>query len=306
MIMKKLVLTYNIVILSLTIFAQQLPLHSQYMFNKLLINPAYTGTEENLSVQISVREQWIGFDNAPTTQYISAHQFFEEFRMGLGAILFTDKFAHESQTGLKITYSYQLPVYDQTILSMGLDFQASWLGYDYREIIALDYQDPNIYMGKQHKFFPEADIGFYLFNEIYNAGISVNQLLALPVKIKHNDLIIKRFVRQYNLFGSYRFNDVAENFDLEPGLMFKTSFKAPSQLDVNIRAIYEKNYWYGLSLRSNGDIVNMIGLRYKDMSIGFSIDIATSRLFHYQSGSVEAYFIYHIPKKIKIISNSKY
>ncbi|HOK38617.1 MAG: type IX secretion system membrane protein PorP/SprF [Bacteroidales bacterium] len=303
--MKKLIFTYIFLHGFLLAYSQQIPMHSQFMFNKFLINPACTGTEENLPVQLAVREQWIGFANAPSSQFISAHQLFDDYSMGLGLSMFLDKFAHERQFGFKLSYSYILPVYDETLLSMGLSFQSSWISYDYREIIALDYDDPSLYMGWQSRFFPQADFGLYLFNEIYNVGFSVNQLIPANVKVRNQDIIMKKLIPHYTLFGSYRFNDIATDLDIESSLLFKTSFKAPSQLDINARLIYEKNYWYGLSLRTSGDIVNMIGLRYKDMSIGFSVDFATNRLFRYQSGTIEAYFTYHIPVKIKIESFPK-
>src|SRR6056297_2016283 len=54
--------------------AQQIPLYSQYMMNKYLINPAYAGSMGYTSYNLTARQQWLGFGNAktPSTQAICA------------------------------------------------------------------------------------------------------------------------------------------------------------------------------------------------------------------------------------------
>ncbi|MBA4056347.1 MAG: hypothetical protein C0490_16650, partial [Marivirga sp.] len=40
----------GVILISLESFGQQNPLFSQYMFNGLVINPAYTGSHESLTL----------------------------------------------------------------------------------------------------------------------------------------------------------------------------------------------------------------------------------------------------------------
>ncbi len=55
------------------LYAQQDALFSQYMFNKLVINPAYTGTRDALSIALVGRQQWVGMDGAPKTVTFTIH-----------------------------------------------------------------------------------------------------------------------------------------------------------------------------------------------------------------------------------------
>ena len=48
-----------------------MPLYSQYMLNGFLLNPAIAGSEGYTAVNITAREQWIGFKNAPGTYALS-------------------------------------------------------------------------------------------------------------------------------------------------------------------------------------------------------------------------------------------
>lgn len=285
--------------------AQQLPLYSQYMFNRMLINPGVTGSEKDLPVQLAVREQWVGFDDAPSTQTLSAHYCFENYNMGVGGVLFVDRFGHERKLGIQLNYSYILPVFTDAKLAFGLSFQAFQYQLDYTELIALDDSDPNLYGTRESKFVPESDFGIYLYHENYFAGISANQMIGLPVKIGNQEILMTRLVRHYNLMGGYKF-ELNPEFELEPSALIKTTFKAPSQFDLNVRAIYQKNYWLGISYRTAGDIVTLLGLRYKEFDFGFAVDFATSDIAAYQSGSYELMLKYIIPVKAKSSGRSKY
>ena len=45
--------------------AQQDPQYTQYMYNMNVVNPAYAGSKESLSITALYRNQWAGFDDAP-------------------------------------------------------------------------------------------------------------------------------------------------------------------------------------------------------------------------------------------------
>ena len=57
---------------SQNLFAQQLPLFSEYMFNTLEINPAYAGFRDALSVTTMFRKQYTGFKTAPQSAFFAA------------------------------------------------------------------------------------------------------------------------------------------------------------------------------------------------------------------------------------------
>jgi type IX secretion system PorP/SprF family membrane protein len=63
--------------------AQQDPQYTQYMYNMNIMNPAYAGSKESLSITALYRTQWAGLDGAPETITLSAHAPVGE-RVGLG------------------------------------------------------------------------------------------------------------------------------------------------------------------------------------------------------------------------------
>ena len=53
--------------------AQQDPHYTQYMYNLSVINPAYAGSKEALSMGLLYRKQWVDIEDAPTTATFFGH-----------------------------------------------------------------------------------------------------------------------------------------------------------------------------------------------------------------------------------------
>ena len=71
--------------------AQQALQFSQYFSNQLVLNPAYAGADNSLSLTAVHRNQWSGVTGAPKTSTLSGHTVFKNARTGLGAILLLDE-----------------------------------------------------------------------------------------------------------------------------------------------------------------------------------------------------------------------
>ena len=55
--------------------------------------------------------------------------------------------------------------------------------------------------------------------------------------------------------------------------------------------------WLGLSYRTSGDIVAMLGLRFNEFDMGIATDFSTSDIAAYQTGTFELMLTYRIPIK---------
>ena len=81
--------------------AQQQPLYTQYMFNGLVLNPAYAGSQETFTATALFRTQWAGIEDSPQTQTVSAHSPLDKLRnkrrpdskVSVGLTLFNDRIA---------------------------------------------------------------------------------------------------------------------------------------------------------------------------------------------------------------------
>ena len=65
--------------------AQQDALFTKYMFNSLVFNPAYAGSNDHLAIAALYRNQWFGnIPGAPVTQTVTAHTPLQNKRVGVG------------------------------------------------------------------------------------------------------------------------------------------------------------------------------------------------------------------------------
>ena len=106
----------------LTSAAQQRPIQSLYMFDPLLVNPAYAGSQVQLSATAIYRNQWVNLEGAPKTLTTSIHSGFKKSRVGLGVLISKDVIGIHDDTGLYGIYSYKLPISTRrkSVLSFGL------------------------------------------------------------------------------------------------------------------------------------------------------------------------------------------
>src|SRR6478736_5308000 len=139
--MQKLLLIIFLLFFSIRSQAQMDPLHAQYLNNPLVINPAYTGLNNNFNASISYRKQWSGFEGNPTTVNISGHTALHKNKMGLGFLLVQDKIGVNTNTEAYATYAYRLK-FNNTSLSFGL--QGGLVNYksNNSDLNAYDPSDP--------------------------------------------------------------------------------------------------------------------------------------------------------------------
>ena len=172
-------------ILSLQAFSQQVPLYSQYMLNGFLLNPAIAGSEGYTAVNLTAREQWIGFQDAPGTyalsfqtrilknSYISKSSSVKKRqryssrsgKVGLGGYVFNDRNGAVERTGIKVSYAYHM-FFQTSQLSFGLALSA----YQFRlndEKIILENPDDDFWNNAHGTtFIPDADAGIYYDSRI--------------------------------------------------------------------------------------------------------------------------------------------
>src|SRR3546814_10745553 len=85
---------------SLTARAQQNIQSTQYIFNSMSVNPAYTGYKEEWFGQLGLRSQWVGLDGAPQTGLLSIDGIVDPInkRHGLGVQLISDKLGPQARS----------------------------------------------------------------------------------------------------------------------------------------------------------------------------------------------------------------
>src|SRR6187549_540778 len=117
--MKRLIFLFLCVVSSVCSMAQTDPLYAQYLNNTLLINPAYSGLNNNFMGSATFRKQWAGFDGSPTTINFNGNISLFDNKMGAGLIVLKDQVGANTNTEVHATYAYRLDL-DRKYFSFGL------------------------------------------------------------------------------------------------------------------------------------------------------------------------------------------
>jgi type IX secretion system PorP/SprF family membrane protein len=291
-------------------FSQQLPVYSQYLYNKFLINPAVAGSDGYTSVNLTAREQWIGYTGAPRTFSVSMQtrmmkrsyilkqtavkrQIYRpksDGKVGLGGYVFSDKNGLIQRTGFQVSYAYHMWVQKGTQWSMGL----SLTGYHYKiSDTEINFEDPNEpWLNnnlRRGMFVPDLTFGTYLLNAKYSFGFSADQLLQGSAKIADNAYANFKMSRQYYLFGSYDFAR-GRTVIIQPSFMVMMSQQYKPQADIGATYIYDQDFWFGLAYRTSGALIANVGVKYENIFIGYAFDFTLSEIQRVTYGTHEITF----------------
>lgn len=287
--------------------AQQLPLYSQYLLNGFMVNPAMAGHDGYTSFNLTARQQWLGFREAPQTYSASwqtrllrqSYRIIDhpirrdkmlipstKGRVGLGAYVINDANAKLARTGLSFTYAYHIFM-NNTQLSFGL--AAKLFQYRiYSETLTFGTSGDPVLNNDFNNvaYSPDFDFGVYFRGFGYFVGFSTSNLLQTAILIGAHELPEFKTYRHYWLMGGYSI-PLSTEFELEPSLLLKTSENWNPQGDFALKLYYEDLYWGGFSYRTNKSIIATVGLRIEGLHFGYSFDWALSEIGHFNYGSHE-------------------
>jgi type IX secretion system PorP/SprF family membrane protein len=250
--MKTIIISTALLLLFISGNGQQNTQFNQYIFNELIINPAYAGTKQVLNLNASYSTQWTGFPGAPTTQTVSIEGPVSK-SIGLGLHFVNDKLGAQSQQGLFGSYSYKINLSEKMKLSFGVAAGASFFTLDGTMLTLENPNDPEIPQTLVRSLRFDSKAGLFLYGERFYAGFSVSDLLADVFKSK--DLQVTKQIRHYYLTAGYIF-DLGQNFKLKPSFLLKEDFRSPTTFDINSFLMFRELFWVGASVRLGATIFN--------------------------------------------------
>lgn len=272
--------------------AQQQPLYSQYMMDAFLVNPAVAGAEGVTAINLTARQQWIGYSEAPSTFALSAQTRILKTsfrnrsrlikskvrrrrpsgRVGFGGFIFNDNNGRIHRTGFQGAYSYHIYTHD-----IQMSFGASIAAYQFKASVkpsdGLNPDDP-LLTGRTSKFSPDATVGFMVSDNNFYAGLSITSLFQSFIQFGGGSSpeTAYRLLRQYYLVGGYRYAPRHADFAVEPSVLITFTERFQYSVDLNVKGYYKEDYWAGLSIRSSGAVITMLGIKYDKYYLGYAFD----------------------------------
>ena len=295
------------VIVHTQINAQDLPVHEQYMFDYMLVNPSFAGLSEITSVKIIHRQQWIGIENAPNTSFLMFKRRLAGRTGGIGGYVFSDQNGPNKKYGAQFSWSFQALLrsvkYSKTMLSFGMSFRGLVHVLD-ETGFNRDIYDPIITYSRHTTFIPNANAGFLFSHRQSFIGASFENLIPWTDRIYNITIEPINYVIMNIHAGTIM--QINRKAQLRPSAMVRSNFHGGNQLDVNIKfhifggkeikSVYLRfpnEVWFGLSYCNTLDWGNsaplslspVFGISVKAFTLYYQYDLGLTSLQLFNSGS---------------------
>jgi type IX secretion system PorP/SprF family membrane protein len=271
--MKKLLLTLFSLWFSVVTYAQQDPLYSQYLLNPLLINPAYSGLNNNLNGMISYRTQWAGFEGNPQTFIGTAHSSLWQNRIGLGVVFVNDQIGNIANTTTSATVAYKL-LFKESQLSFGMQAGIQNYRTSYSELNIFDPSDFAFIGGEQGSRL-NIGAGAIFKSEKLFLGFSIPRLL--PSTFTNGGQEFELYNQHYYLAAAY-VHYINERIRFKPSVLFRGVAGAPLSADIGLNLNLNAIHTVGVFTRNfNTYGVLLQTLLKNQLRLGYVFELPTNR-----------------------------
>jgi type IX secretion system PorP/SprF family membrane protein len=308
--MKKLLITYCLLVLSATLMKAQDPQFTQFYANPLYLNPAFAGTSIQSRIVVASRVQWPSIPGAFQTYSVSYDQYFPTIKSGFGLDVYYDRAGSGglSTTSAKGMYAYELKIKKNLFIRPAVEIGYFQRGIDLNRLTfgdQLNTGNPitSVPIDQQRKQFIDIGAGILLYSPSYWAGFKFGHINQ-PDQSLLNDK--SPLPMMFSLHGGYKLRLKSSKSLNRDYILFALNYKSQKKFDqLDLGAYYEHNaltvgIWYrGLPVvysKTTGigrdAVAILFGYNLNGMNIGYSYDITISQIGLNTGGSHEITIVY--------------
>lgn len=298
---------------------------SQYFQNMPAFNPALTGVNDFLDFRMGYRQQWMGFQGAPRTLYLSGYGALNggnetgfqrsirtseaksraksTIKHGVGGSMHLDEQGPYQQMEVNLNYAVHVPVSANTYLSFGVIPALYNAKVDFSKAEVRDALTDQAYQnfltnGASGTFF-QLSSGIALYSERYYAAYSAMQMTRTLISGNENLHTGNGHLR-HQVMGGYRFY-LNQDFELVPNALVRLENAVPLVWDAGARVQYKGQFWMGASYRNDNSLIGMLGMLYNDkVRISYSYEYKSAGVDDFNSSSHE------LVLGLQLFNHSKY
>ncbi|MCR9173116.1 MAG: type IX secretion system membrane protein PorP/SprF [bacterium] len=280
-------------------WSQQLAGYSNFLMNDYYFNPAIAGSEETHEANISYRNQWVGFNGAPTLimgNFMGSYK--NEGKVGYGASVISERKGITGNTTVYVNYAYHFKLSEN--LKLGLGVQPGYMQHRVRlyDAIIADAGDDVLTGTIYSANAIDVNAGFNLHSPKFFLMGSFQRLLGRQIQFTSYNTNLDF---HYNTIAGYNFNwknEKKKDNQIQPSIMVRYVRPLPVQYTAMLRYTFDDKYWAGLLYRSDDAVGIAAGMRIKErVNVGYSFDYTLSKLSNYQVGSHEVMLSFVLTKR---------
>jgi type IX secretion system PorP/SprF family membrane protein len=301
---------YLVVLLSIICvdsFGQD-PTFSQFYANALYLSPSFAGATDEYRFALNYRDQWPAVPGVFNTYSISFDKAMPNFNSGIGVLATYDVAGsgNLSTTNIGVLYSYDFNINKEWHVRPGVNFKFYYLGLNIAKLV---FNSQITGSGTTPSITPPpfnkvADVDFASSVLVYNgstwAGITLDHLLTPKQSFYGDD---SKLPVKMNIYGGVRLiGQTRLRKKLVEALSVAANFQKQGkfyQTDIGLYYFKEPlifGLWYrGIPFMTSqaGDaIIGLVGIKTKQLHIGYSYDFTISNLVASTGGAHEISMVY--------------
>jgi type IX secretion system PorP/SprF family membrane protein len=266
-----------------------------------VINPAYAGSRETLSIGILGRTQWVGFDDAPKTFTAATHAPVGK-NLGLGFSVISDAIGPIKEKNVYADVSYTINTSEKTKLAFGLKGGFSILNLASDELVTPDMletvsdisTDPS-FLSDVNNFYPNFGAGLYFYSNKFYAGFSIPNILESLYIDSNSSLSSKASEVMHSFITAGYVFDINDNLKFKPAALLKVAKGAPLSFDISGSFLINEKFEIGVNYRLEDSIAGTFLINAgENFRIGYAYDHTLSDFGVYNSGSHEVILLWDI------------
>jgi type IX secretion system PorP/SprF family membrane protein len=297
--MKKIIIILIATLSVTSAFAQQEQMYSHYDFNSLALNPAYAGTNRTLNAMALRRVQWTDWPGAPVYNNLAVHApINRDFAVGLniqnGTLGTFQQTAPLSETHVGLNLAYHKSITKDWRVAVGL--RLGLFNYNLQlSKLMLDNSNDASFKNDYSINAPLSGFGIYAYNKNSFFAVSAPRIVFVKDDIQNQVNLAYATQVHYYLIGGMVF-DVSPMVKIKPTTQIKMTNGVPTQIDLNVHAIYDNKMSLGAFYRSEADLGLMFNYSISDnFKVLYSYDYNLKRFDNSRMGSHEFGVLYQIP-----------
>jgi type IX secretion system PorP/SprF family membrane protein len=274
------------------VFSQQYPQFTQYTYNMNIVNPAYAGSRESLSINMLGKKQWVGVEGSPETATFSIHSPVGK-NVGLGLSAIYDQLGPLKETHIYGDFSYTLQLSNKGKLALGLKGGVSFQNID-PSLFRFNENEstPNDFVNKTS---PNIGVGAYYYQENFYIGASIPNILDTSF-FERESGAVSRVSKSTAFFltSGYVFK-MHKDLQIKPAAMIRYSEGSPVSVDVSGTVFIQNNLEIGLSYRYEQSLNFMTAIFVNDnFRVGYAYDYSVGKLSNFNNGSHEILLLFDL------------
>lgn len=251
-------------------YTQERSVYNLYNHYQPIINPAAMGSYDILTAGIIYNFQMGGFDGAPHHGVFDITSPLGKSNAILGGNVSIDKIGNRFYSFANLNFAYRVKLSLKYYLSFGISAGMQNLNVDY-SVLNNSNIDPTVLTNQVNRFAPDFRLGTYFFSDKMYVGFATNNLIKLTpqdpvIRVNINDI-------QFVLHGGYRIK-INDKWKLVPSTLLKYIAGSPLQIDINLNAIYNDVFGFGLSYRTIETFLAQLSVKIaKQWTLGYGYNM---------------------------------